>query len=367
VKQEVDAAIEEQGLAQVKDAAQITLGSAIDGLTLKGDLRLRYELREEDGAAAATDRERDRFRTRFRLGGVWKNSSESWEVGAGLATGGAGATSTNATWDNTFETGDIRLDYAYAKHSMDNGVTLALGQQKNVFQTSYILWDSDIRPAGATVHYGQDMLFATAGAYNLFANDTADRDDMGNLYAAQTGIKADFEGTNAMLAVGYYAFDGNVYEQQGLAGYDMSLVDLYATVGTEVGDVSLGAFGQYAMNLDADSAVGSQTGIATIDPEDEDTAWVVGASAGMGKFKLGYSYAHIEADGVPFFLKDADFGSGIGFGDTNVKGHKLSAGYKVTKNFSLGATAFLYEPIEGSPLYRNDDVTLYQVDLGYKF
>ena len=115
-----------QNSAKVENSSgtsAITLANkAIDQVKIKGDLRVRYERRDTEYENSDDDYARDRWRSRFRIGGVWKNKKEDWEVGAGLATGGSGATSTNDTWsdDEPFETGDIRLDYAYAKHKMND-------------------------------------------------------------------------------------------------------------------------------------------------------------------------------------------------------------------------------------------------------
>ena len=132
-----------------KAAGGITLRDCIENLTLEGDLLIRYERRELD-VPDGDDKNLDRIRTRFRLGFVWKSLDESWEVGAGLAPGGPEATRTQDTWseEEFFGTGDIRLDYAYASHSLGD-LTFVVGQQKNPFETSWLLWDSDVRPAGS--------------------------------------------------------------------------------------------------------------------------------------------------------------------------------------------------------------------------
>ena len=130
-------------LSSQKDT--LVLSKHIDNMSIKGDLRVRYERRDRDLAAGGND-VLERMRARFRAGMVWKNSSENWEVGAGLTTGGVKGTSTFDTWgeDEFFETGDIRLDYAYGKHTL-GPFKLTAGQQKNPFETSWLLWDSDLR------------------------------------------------------------------------------------------------------------------------------------------------------------------------------------------------------------------------------
>jgi hypothetical protein len=65
----------EQGMAQMRDSSPIlTLGTNIDGLDIRGDLRIRFERRELE----KTDDEstEDRWRVRLRLGGVWKSEGK---------------------------------------------------------------------------------------------------------------------------------------------------------------------------------------------------------------------------------------------------------------------------------------------------
>jgi uncharacterized coiled-coil protein SlyX len=82
---------------------RLTLGKGIDGLKLTGDLRVRYEQRNRElegkDDVAKGDGDRTRFRSRLRAGGIWTNTTEDWEVGAGLATGEKNDDrSTNDTW-----------------------------------------------------------------------------------------------------------------------------------------------------------------------------------------------------------------------------------------------------------------------------
>ena len=358
----VDAAIEEKGLAQVKDAGPLlSLGKNVQNLKLTGDARFRYE-RQERERGDNPEETRNRFRTRLRLGFVW-NTDEAWEIGAGLATGGSDATSTNDTWsdETVFETGDIRLDYAYAKHKLDNW-TFTVGQQKNPFVSSFLLWDGDVRPAGATVQYKQGGLFATLGGYNVYHMGRDQANSM--LYAGQIGYGLELEsGVSALIAAAYYHFNDPSTDLPGLKvtdDYDFQVGTLYGEVGVPAGDVDLSLFGEVWKNFGADGTAGQVAGVA---PEDNDLGWVIGLGGKLGKFSAEYAYGHVEADSVYGGLKDSDFGDTAGMTNTDVEGHKLSVGYKMTKNFTLGGTAMFLNEIEGP----KREGTLYQVDLVYKF
>ncbi len=152
---------------EAKKGFAVASNEFIDGIKLKGDLRVRYEMRDKEYKDSDDDISRERFRTRFRLGGVWDNKAETWQAAAGLASGSDDPTSTNDSWSEVkpFETGDIRLDYAYAKHKW-NDFSMMLGQSENPYTTSWVYWDGDVRLAGLTLAYGQkEGLFATGGAY----------------------------------------------------------------------------------------------------------------------------------------------------------------------------------------------------------
>ncbi|MBW6520507.1 MAG: hypothetical protein K0A99_05770 [Desulfoarculaceae bacterium] len=71
------------------------------------------------------------------MGGIRDNKEENWQVGADLITGSDDPTSGNDIWNEArlFETGDTRLDYAYAKHRWDD-VSMTLGQHKTSYKTS---------------------------------------------------------------------------------------------------------------------------------------------------------------------------------------------------------------------------------------
>ena len=346
-------------IAKAEPKNNIKISRAIDSLKLKGDLRLRYEYRDRDKEVGDDD-SRNRMRTRFRLGGIWVNSGENWEVAAGLATGDDSATSTNDTWSNDsfFETGDIRLDYAYAKHKL-NKFTFTAGQQKNPFKTTWLLWDSDVRPAGFTANYDRDSFFITAGGYDVMQYG----DNFGSLYAGQMGSRLNSGNLKILLALAYYNYDG-VFEhnERPNKDYEFNIADLYLSVKFPVNKTKFNIYGQVFNNFGADGDDGEGVLGSDLDPEEESLGWVIGLDTKIKKIKLGYSYLQVGADSCVGGLKDADFGSGVN--PTDLKGHKVKAGYNVTDHFSVGITALFYEALE---LDDQDKANLYQMDMKYKF
>jgi hypothetical protein len=119
------------------------------------------------------------------------------------------------------------------------------------------------------------------------------------------------------------------------------------------------------MNFGADGAVGQAGTAFPGAPEDNDLGWVLGAEAKVDRYKLGYSYAVVEADSLFGYLAEADFGSRIS--TTNKKGHKVTAGYAITKNWSADLTFVTYERNKDYAAAREDSVSITQADVSYKF
>lgn len=392
VRQEVTAAMEKQALAQAAGGPTISLGKGIDGLKLTGDLRLRYEYADVDGdtenpssSRQGDSRAHDRFRHRARLGGVWTNRTENWEIGLGMEYGSGSGNSANDSWNksSTWESGDAYLDYAYAKHKFaDNlaGLTLTLGQQKNPFVSTFALFDGDLRPTGLTLQYDQCAFFGTAGAYNLRSDTkvTGSSDEStADLLAAQVGLKWSKEAHHATLAAGLYAGDSETSEYvfgEGSDDYSFTIAQLYGEAGTKLGGQVTGKlFGEYLTNLGIDNdftQLSYAPGAAfdqTYDAGANDVAWCLGAEFGWRQFKASYAYAHIEGDSVPKFFADSDFGAGLPDGALNSKGHVLSLAYAITRNCEVRGTLFLANPIEDDE--GNDDLSVMQtqLDVVYKF
>jgi hypothetical protein len=355
------------------EGGKVTVGnSLIDQLEIKSDLRVRYEMRDRDNPDDSYGN-LNRWRARFRAGGIWKNKTESWEAGAGLATGTNTGTGTNDTWGEelVFEKGDIRLDYAYAKHKIQD-FSFTIGQQINPFEMSWLFWDTDLRPTGLTAQYFHPIgLFATLGTYSLrFYAPTTAQPALGNdtamLYAGQVGYKNKIGDVSFLAAAAYQHFD-TVFsnaEMSANPAYDFRIGDLYAKASIPLGIVELSPYGQIWCNFGADGRVGRGQAGSNLKPGDEDLGWIIGLDGKIQQFKLGYAYADVGADSVYDGLKDADFGSGLGGVTTDSKGHRISAFYDVTKNISTGVTAFFYEAAERK---NKPDVDLFQFDVNYKF
>jgi len=339
--------------------AEVTAQDFIENLNIKGDLRVRYDYQDNDDGK---DDPKDRLRARFRLGLIWHNPKENWKVAAGLATGGLDGNTTNATFsdDEIFETGDIRLDYAYAEHKLDN-ITLIAGQHKNKFHSSMALWDGDVRPAGFTGQMKFDTLFVTAGYFQVRYIDR----DIARMAAGQIGVDTG----DLVAAIGYYDINrvDEFLDVENLdENYKYQIIDFYTKYTLKLDSVKIIPHAHVFYNAGAKGEEGQSVGGENLDPEDADQnmGWLVGAKAKVDKFSFGVEYGEVGADAAIQDIKDSDWGSGLG--STDIKGWKASVGYKLTKHCSFATTYFYTEPKERKD-YKVKDVNRVQVDLKYKF
>lgn len=337
-------------------SSNLVLQDFIDGVEVKGDLRIRYDYENRDDGK---DDANDRLRHRFRLGMKWKNPTDQWEVASGLITGDIDGNTGNKTYseDQTFETGDIRLDYAYAKHNLDQFV-FAAGQQKNMFYSTMALWDPDVRPAGVTGQIHFEPTFLTVGYYQVRHVDR----DIARMAAAQAGV----EMNNIIAAVGYYDVNrvDEFLDVENLdPDYKYRILDVYVEAEVKNDNLTIMPFGQIFYNLGAEGEMG-QSVQGSLDPEEENLGWLVGAEAKISKFKCSIEYGQVGADACVQDIKDSDWGSGLG--STDIEGWKASVGYKLLKNCEFSITGYYTEPMERKN-NSVEDVKRAQIDLKYKF
>lgn len=388
VREEVEASIESGALAQLKEGGpSLKLGKNIDGLKLKADLRVRYQYDDRERTNAANDRERARLRHRVRVGGTWMNSAENWEVALGLAAGSDDGNSNNATWNDDWDDGDpdtlwgkgeIYLDYAYAKHTWGGegmDIALCIGKMKHPFKTTGAMFDGDYNPTGIAAKLDTDAgFFLTAGVLNLSSdldeNNNGTDFILSNMFAIQGGFNMKTEGVEACLALAYYHADDQIPEEIFGADHEWEyhVFDIYGDVAFDLGEASIKLYGQWAVNVGADND-NNETILgyvpANYEADEGDDAWVLGISGKMAGFKAGYEYCQVGGDSL--IWANSDFGGGLQDAFLNAEGHKVSLAYSLTKNCSIGGTAYFVEPIETDNGNDDDEGSTYQVDLKYKF
>lgn len=357
-----------------------------DKLTLKGDLRYRYEAIRDDAKkdAGGDVYTRERNRIRARLGAEAK-IDDHLKAGLELSTGQADPISGNQSLGDGFGKKEMRLNLAYADYSFFGDAQpyelhAVAGKMKNPFltMTDDLTWDADATPEGLAakgqVNHGMATLFANGG-YFWMQERSADDDLL--LYAGQVAAKFQFVPEIALTAgAAAYAF-------QNVQGYDVldwenknNAYGNSTTAGTVVGGVTNKAWQEkflpvvYFAQLDLWAfgkpiAVFAQE-LSNSDADDLDRGHLVGVSLGKAKnlrtWEVGYSYAELEKDATLGMLTDSDrWGGG-----TDGKGHRVYAKYQLQKNLQLAATYLAGEKCISDAAKKTDYDRL-QLDVSVNF
>ncbi|MBN2107412.1 MAG: putative porin [Deltaproteobacteria bacterium] len=336
-------------------------------MQLKGDFRLRYESTDRDDTA---DRNRGRYRLRL---GVVTQINDQIDVGFGLASGSADPRSTNETMDNSFERGDLRLDYAYARYRPWSWLSLVGGKFENpLFRPTDMLWDSDIRPEGAAAQFTHTLnpnidLFANTGFF-IIDERSGDENDP-TMYVIQPGSKIKFRSMYFKNAVALYRFDNYKGQRQADVNYSSGTNSVRKFKNTLRHDydalVLSGEFGWKTPFARVPYASVFGEAVKNTSVGQGDSGYAVGYGIGSAKVKkrhdwqFGTRYLKLERDAWPDFLPDSDTYDG----ETNVKGYKTSLTYGLFENTNLCATYFNTKKISGPSL----DEEKVQLDLNFKF
>lgn len=329
-----------------------------DSISIKGDIRPRFEAIDEDGEE---ERQRGRFRIRV---GMTADVNDNVRAIVQLASGGDNPVSTNQTFDDGFSRKDIGIDLAYVDWAPKEGMHVFAGKMKNPFFRPgghALIWDSDLNPEGLALSYEKRAFFGTLANFSVEERSAAD-DSL--LMAAQAGLKFDAaEGNVVTVGVGYFDYSetagnspfydgnprGNSVENGNLV-FDYGQLELFAQLDTKLGDIPVSVFADYVQNSDADT---------------NDTGYAFGATFGKasapGTWEGSIAYQDLEADAVIATFTDSDFGGG----GTDASGFTLKAKYALADNWTFGGTLFLNEVEEN--IGNEHDYTRLQLDLEFKF
>jgi len=357
---------------EVKDA--ITKGE--NGVTLvkvpewvskmqfTGDFRLRYEMIDRE------DRP-DRYRGRYRVrAGIETEIVDKVKVAFGLATGSSDPRSTNQSMTDSFETPDIRLDYAYAEYTPFTWAKLVGGKMKNpIWRPADLLWDSDIRPEGGAASFNWDLhsnfnLFANVGVWIIDERSGDQQDPF--MYFLQPGFNWKItDKFNLKTAAAFYGFN-NIEDttldhssetntlRDGVLRYDYDSLGLGAELGfnppANTGIPYFALLGEYIKNTD---------------PSDNNQGFLAGWKLGhkkvkeKGQWQAKYMYRRLERDAWLDIFPDSDCYSG----ETDTRGHEAIVKYGLNKHVVFGLDYYYSEKLHG----RSRSENKLQVDMEFKF
>jgi hypothetical protein len=362
------------------DAPKTKAPDWTDRVTLKGDLRYRYEFTSDETANAAgvqttADRYRDRLRARLL---VDAKVNDEVTLGFGIASGENGdPRSSNQTFTGVFNRKAFDLDLAYFDWKFADWGNLIGGKMKQPFfkPSQSLYFDADVNPEGIAVAVNRGKWFGSA--YGYFVNEisgpenTRTADTM--LYGGQIGTRLPIGSNNLTLAAMYYDLaagkgrapffnpapggaNGNtLVGAPAVLANDFRVVDLAAEFSFKLGNLPMLLWTDLAQNQGA---------------EDNDEAFsggvILGRASAPGSWELGVGYYSVEADAVFGQVFESDFANGL----TDSEGLIIKAGYALQRNWILNATYFLNDRNMDLPNAAGEtdvDFDRLQIDLNFRF
>lgn len=404
----------------------LTYGSsAVKGLKLYGDARLRYQYENAQaqafnaGANDKANNDRSRFRYRLRVGADYI-FAENWKAGIRFETNESGD-STNNDFGGFFDkTGDdvfiglVYLEYETTTPSLfgwefADYYNARFGKHKNPYMISSAFWDGDINPEGLSQQVGWNGVFTDGldvtlrgGAYIIDEvrnnrNSTTSNENIDDhwMFIAQSEFAYGFANKSTLsvapmflATTGGQNDNGNQQEGAGLPtnelgnGYYQNFFAflLPAEYKFKTGDFGHKLYAAYGINFEGSQRVNDRR--SAVNPYDAATdqsganqlfnaGYELSKGKGKGAWKVGGEYRYLEAGSWDTNLSDSDFGKNA----LNQHGFVATAGYEFTDNISGGVTYMKSWDIDkgigattgSTPNSANHTVDLVQVDLMWKF
>lgn len=322
-------------------AAQQPKSSWTEHLTLKGDVRYRFQSTDEEGLP-----EQPRLRHRLR-GRLSLDAQVNPDIRAGVrAVTNVGEPITDhVTMTNAFEDKPARIDRAFLDWRLAEGLNVLAGKMAQPWiAVSDLVFSSDMNPEGVAARgklalgEGADVV-ASAGYWVVQERAAAAET---SFVSAQTALQLTPSADRAVtLGASLYAFDGVegqrlLYDERRSLGNTtrkvgegetahlvyatgFQVVEGFARVEFNAG-IPVAIAGQYAVNTEADG---------------DDTAFLgeirLGKASAPRSWEAGYQYRELEKDSVlGVFAENTDTGNG-----TNVRAHIPYIRYAVSRNFDI--------------------------------
>ncbi len=356
-----------------------------DAITMKGDLRYRFETITDDSKLNADKEAYTRYRNRIRARlGAEAKCNDNLKAAIGLTTDEGAAAGDPISGNQTLTGGEskklIYLDYAYLDYNFfgddPNEVHAIGGKMKNPFITmpDDLVWDPDLTPEGLAIksQLGGDFATLFANGGYIWVQERADKPDS-MLYAGQAAVKLQLAEDIALTVGGSYygfqEFQGNdVFDYQSppssygnstkngsvSAGVtnkawatELTPMVYFAQLEMWVAGLPLSIFAQELNNGGAQAFnQGHLYGVA------------LGKAKNPKTWEIGYSYAELQKDATLGMFTDSDrWGGG-----TDGQGSKIYGKYQIMKNLQAGVTYFMDEKAIADPA-KTKDYNRLQLDL----
>jgi hypothetical protein len=328
---------------------------------IKGDLRYRHEMIDQE----TKDQVRHRQRIRARVN-VEAKANDTVKLYFRLASGSDDPVSTNQTLDGGFSTKNWGLDLAYFDivPSSLAGMHLMGGKMKNPFHKSSLIWDGDLTPEGLALRYSPSTgTIEPVLSVGYFWVEERSQNDDSFLMGGEAAMKMNPGTASFHAGAGYYQFTeakgrapffdpgdnfGNCLDAQGTYETDFTEIHVFAELGMMMVNLPVKMYGSFVTNTQAD---------------EDNQGFLAGLGIGKakvpGSYEINYNYRKLEADAVVGAYTDSDpWGGG-----TDGEGHQFVAKYQLGKNFQLAGTYFLTK----QGIEDGTDYGRFQGDLVFKF
>ncbi|MCX5781389.1 MAG: putative porin [Elusimicrobia bacterium] len=356
-----------------------TMPAWIQNLSIKGDLRLRHQVDWDSSKSYARIRERLRLRTGFETRVV-----ENVKAGFGIATGSestdlvtstsstsgyaisdAECTSTNHTFAGLGKA-MLMVDYAYLQYEPVSWITITGGKMKSgteVWNTTDLLWDTDINPDGVAVNVNKSINeklgILLNGSWLAFGEKSSTL-NAPDAYIIQPGVSY-MPASNISIKAAYAVQSLNVNGKKissflGTPAFDYNASNI--SLEAKMSDVYAG----YCVKLYGDTVSNGDSKV-TKDKEGHVYGIKIGDDkvSEFGKWELVYLDRYMETNAWLSKLEDSDSYGGV----TNQKGYEIIFNMGLTKSLVLGIDYYSMDKITGAT--KTTPKQLAQVDMVYKF
>ncbi len=348
----------------------------VERTSLTGEVTIMYQLQERELTNSS-----DQGIIKAKIG-VESKIADKWDVGIGFATGdNLNLNDPRYSYQvlgGAFDTDAVNLDYAYAKYTHNENLSIIAGKFKNpIWQSKDLLWDTDINPEGLAGLINLkpsnkiDLEIFITPAYFMLEEFANSNDPA--MYILQAGMIWKIDKSATMKLGATYYENNNVagnwfWYSNGTNSLDpgWNLVDDYDTF---VADMEVAYYlDEIANNKFTEMIpyVAIFTQYVNSDANDDDMAAMFGFKLGnemvsdRGDWQFTYNYRKLERDAWLDFLPDSEFYRG----DTAVKGSELELRIGVNKNITFGLDYYRTKPINRN---MGDNEYLFQADLAFKF
>jgi hypothetical protein len=383
--QEIRVETQEEAKKEISTQSHAVLPLWLQAIKLRGDVRARYEFK--DNRNNKYNQHRLRYRLRF---GADAAVNEKVYASFGFAGGSsADPRSTNQTFTDNFTKKNLYVDYASIEYNLNSSLAFIAGRMKNpLWLTNDMVWDTDINMEGVAARFNKPLnrnwqLFSNAGFMALGESLTVADDPYLTMLQPGVAWRNDGATLDARFGVAGYSFThvrnravmsnrpsttegyqvANSTLTNTLYKYDYDAISPEIEVNTDFAPVPVPLLGALGYSVSFAGLFGNY--IQSIGHAGDRTGWLAGFRLGQrkvedaGQWQLRYSFRRLGKDAWMDTYPDSDFFGG----STGVLGHEALLTLGLGKSFSTDLDYYIARPTTG--VLKSERV--FQFDVNVKF